>query len=63
MAASNPDTNDVHVNALLTQVSIGFQPSGFFADKVFPMVPVDKQTDLILGYDNRYAGFVLWPFG
>ncbi len=54
MAASNPDTNDVHVNAFLTQVSIGVQPSGFFADRAFPMVPVDKQTDLILGYDQSF---------
>ncbi len=61
--ASSPDVADVHVNALLTDVSIGFQPSGFFADKVFPMVPVDRQTDIILGYDKSHWARDLGPPG
>ena len=51
---SSPDVNDLHVNGLLTQVSIGYQPSGFFASKVFPMVPVDKQTDIYASYDKSH---------
>ncbi len=52
--ASNPDVGDLHVNALLTQVSIGFQPSGFFADRAFPLVNVDKQTDIVAAYNQSF---------
>lgn len=51
---SSPDQSDVHVNTLLTQVSIGYKPSGFFAAKAFPMVPVDKQTDIYPVYDKSH---------
>ena len=50
----NPDLGDVHVNTLLTQVSIGYQPSGFFATRVFPTVPVDKQSDIYPVFDKSH---------
>lgn len=50
----NPDTGDVHANVLLTQVSIGYQPKGYFASKCFPLVPVDKQTDIYAVYDKSH---------
>ena len=52
--ASGPDIGDVHVNTLLTQVSIGYQPSGFFAAKLFPLVAVEKQTDIYPVYDKSH---------
>lgn len=47
-----PDATDVHVNQLLTNVSVAwFQDQGrFIADKVFPNIPTQKES-------NRYAVF------
>jgi len=49
---NQPDVGDVHANALLTQISIAHiqQPNAFVADKVFPLVGVDKQSDIYLKY-------------
>lgn len=51
---NQPDVGDVHVNTLLTQVSIGFanDPSFYVADGLFPQVPVDKQSDIYLKYNR-----------
>lgn len=50
----SPDVGDVHVNSLLTNVSIGYKPAGFFATKAFPVVPVTKQTDYYATYNKSY---------
>lgn len=50
----NPDTGDVHLNALLTDISIGYKPAGFFADRVFPVANVNKQSDIYAVYDKSY---------
>ncbi len=44
----NPITSDQHVNTPLTQIAVQFKQdtSRFVADKVFPVVPVQKQSDL-----------------
>ena len=44
----NPTQSDLHVNAPLTNVSIAYMqdPNDFIARKVFPTVPVKKQSDL-----------------
>lgn len=44
---TNPSTRDVHVDSALTNISIGFLQSAdnFVADKVFPTVPVQYQSD------------------
>lgn len=51
-----PTPGDVHVNAPLTQISIAFmQDQGdFVADKIFPNIPVDKQSDRYYTYDRGY---------
>lgn len=46
------DVGDVHVNRLLTQVSVGYEPDGFIADKIFPTLLVPKQSDIIPFYDQ-----------
>lgn len=50
----NPTASDVHVNAPLTNISIAFMQSAdeFVADRVFPNVPVTKQSDRYFVYDR-----------
>jgi len=47
-----PTTSDVHVDAVLTNMSIAYQQDAdhFVAGKVFPTVPVQKQSDLYYTY-------------
>lgn len=49
-----PTQRNVHVNRPLTNISIAFMNSreDFIADKVFPIVPVSKQSDLYYIYDK-----------
>lgn len=55
----NPTPGDVHVNKPLTNISIAYaqDQSAFVADKVFPNVPVQMQSDryyvIPRGYFNR----------
>lgn len=51
-----PTRSDVHVNRPLTNISIAYmqKADSFIADKVFPNVPVQKQSDLYFSYDKRY---------
>jgi hypothetical protein len=50
----NPTQSDLHVNAPLTNVSIAYMQDAreFIADKVFPRVPVQKQSDLFWKYSK-----------
>lgn len=50
----NPTQSDLHVNQPLTNVSIAYMQSAdaFIADKVFPRVPVSKQSDLYWRYSK-----------
>lgn len=46
MAVYSPSgSNDVHVDTVLTQISIGFSNAGLVGDALFPPVPVNKQSD------------------
>lgn len=51
---SNPTASDVHVNTPLTNISVAYvQDEGaFVADKVFPVVPVQKQGDRYYVYSK-----------
>jgi len=51
---TNPTPGDVHVNQPLTNISIAYiqQAAGFIADKVFPNVPVQKQSDRYFKYER-----------
>lgn len=44
---SEPTQSDAHIDEVLTQISIAYaqDESNFVAPKVFPNIPVDKQTD------------------
>ena len=50
-----PTQSDVHVNAPLTSISIAFMQDqkGFVSRKVFPAVPVNKQSDRYYVYDKK----------
>lgn len=47
-----PTSNDVHVDAILTNISVAYiQDQGnFIANQVFPSVPVEKQSDKYFKY-------------
>ena len=50
-----PAINSVHVDSILTNASIAYIQSAdnFIATKVFPIVPVDKQSDLYFKYTKE----------
>lgn len=50
----NPTRGDVHVNAPLTNISIAHiqKASHFIADRMFPNIPVSKQSDRYYVYDR-----------
>lgn len=49
-----PTQSDLHVNVPLTNVSIAYlqQSSAYISDKIFPKVPVKKQSDLYWKYSK-----------
>lgn len=51
-----PTQSDVHVNTPLTNISVAFLQNAahFVADRVFPNVPVQKQSDRYYLYDRGY---------
>lgn len=50
--AEQPGTGDVHVDTLLTQLSIGITNDAFISRFFFPQVLVNKQSDLIAVYNK-----------
>lgn len=52
MPFNQPSRSDVHVNRPLTNISIAFvqDASSFIAGRVFPIVPVSKQSDAYFEY-------------
>lgn len=39
-------SHDLHIDAALSEMAIGYRPEGFIADAIFPTVQVAKQSDL-----------------
>lgn len=50
-----PTSNQVHVDAILTNISVAYmqRQENFIADKVFPVVAVDKQSDKYFVYTKN----------
>lgn len=50
-----PTSNQVHVDAILTNISVAYmqKAENFIADKVFPVVSVDKQSDKYFSYTKN----------
>lgn len=49
-----PFANQIHVDQLLSNVSLRYQVKDLIADKVFPTVPVKKSSDLYRVYDKNF---------
>lgn len=47
-----PTERDLHVDAPLTQVSIAYRNANFVADEVFPILPVNKRSDIVPKFDQ-----------
>jgi hypothetical protein len=42
----------IHVDKHLSQIAINYKPTGFIADQIFPLVMVEKQSDMIKTYNQ-----------
>lgn len=49
---ASPTRHQVHVDAPLSNISIAFRNELYIAEKVFPVVPVQKQSDLYFKFDK-----------
>jgi hypothetical protein len=64
---STPTLNQVHTDEVLTNISVAYfqNQTNFVADKVFPIVPVQKQSDLYRTFNredfNRVEAKILGP--
>jgi hypothetical protein len=49
---AQPTANDVHVDAILTNISVAFiqEQAAYVASRIFPMLPVEKQSDKYFVY-------------
>jgi len=49
---AQPTSNDVHVDAILTNISVAYiqEQSAYIASQVFPIIPVEKQSDKYFTY-------------
>jgi len=47
-----PNVNNVHIDAILTNISVAYMQDtkNFVADKVFPIIPVDKKSNIYFKY-------------
>jgi hypothetical protein len=52
--ANIPLRSQLHVDQLLSNVAVKYQNTRFIHDKVFPMVPVKKQSDLYRTYNRNW---------
>jgi len=49
---AQPGAGDVHVNTLLTNLSLGYKNPAYIAEQIFPSLTVNKQSDIIPKYDQ-----------
>lgn len=49
-----PSPQDLHVNAMLTNISIGYTNLAYIADRIFPIVNVGRQSDIIPSYNQSF---------
>jgi hypothetical protein len=47
-----PGASEVHVDALLTNISVGYSNALYIAREIFPVVQVMKQSDIVPKYDK-----------
>lgn len=51
---SQPTARDLHVDAPLTMMSIGYRNAAYIADQICPMVPVTRQSNIVPKYDQSH---------
>lgn len=51
---NNPQVGDLHVDQLLTNVSIGYRNGLYIVDDICPMIPVNKQSNIVPKYDQSH---------
>jgi hypothetical protein len=51
---SNPLVGDVHVDSVLSNVSVRYTNEQMIADQVLPVVPVKKESDVYYTYDRAW---------
>lgn len=51
---AQPTANDVHVDAILTNISVAYiqEQAAYIASRVFPIIPVEKQSDKYFTYSK-----------
>lgn len=45
-------SRDLHIDQLRSEMALGYRPEGFIADMLFPIINVDKQTDLFAKFSR-----------
>lgn len=52
---AQPSRSTVHVDSVLTNISVAYiqDQNNYIASRVFPVIPVDKQSDLYFTYDKN----------
>ena len=51
---AQPTPQSVHIDTALSNISIAFKNDNYVADKVFPLVPVDKQSDFYFTFTRDF---------
>ena len=51
---ARPTGSDMHVDVPLTNLTIGYRNSGYIADDIFPVINVEKQSDLFYIWEKDY---------
>lgn len=46
MCMGSATGRDLHIDVALSNMAMGYRPEGFIADMIFPVVPVQKQSDM-----------------
>ena len=54
MPYQSPNQSDLHVDALLTNVSLAYRNPNYMSDDLFPLCPVKKQSDIVTKFDQSH---------
>ena len=50
----NPTKSQIHIDGPLSDIAIAYKQTEFIADQVFPIVPVEKQSDKYFKWDKGF---------
>ena len=48
-----PTVREVHIDQALTNISLKYQNADLIAERIFPVVPVQKDSNLIFKYGKQ----------